>query len=251
MKPTFDKYTIQARIQPALLTVLPLGLFVLAWLSPGDTSVSILWLVIVTGGGTTILAQISRDLGSRKQQSLFTKWGGPPSTQKLRFRGSCSNRELLGRRRQKLEALIQGPLPNEEEERRDPLKADQHYESAVAYLIEATRDHQKFPLVLEENINYGFRRNLWGLKTYGLAIASLSLLGSLALVLIQALAIDGATAWYERLFVDAEPELVERLIVAVLTTLMLAGWVLVIRPQWIKTAADSYADRLIGAIDVL
>ena len=250
MKSRFDRYTVQARIQPALVTALPLGLLVLAWASNGATATGILWAVVVTGGGTGFLAQIARDLGRRKQAGLYREWGGPPTTQKLRFQGNA-NRELLNRRRQKLETVANQTLPTGEEETGDPVVADQRYESAVAYLLEATRDHEKFPLVLEENINYGFRRNLWGMKPYGVGIASLATLAAWGLFLSDLLVSGGELVWYERLFVDPEPDLTVRLIGSMLNMSMLVGWIFVIRPEWVKTTADAYAERLIAAVDAL
>jgi hypothetical protein len=204
----------------------------------------------VTGGGTAVLGQIGRDRGRRKQGELFEEWGGPLTTQKLRFRDN-TNRELLNRRRQKLESLMQQPFPSEEDEINNPSTADQHYESAVAYLLEATRDHKRFPLVLEENINYGFRRNLWGMKPYGMAVATLAALAVWGLFLSDLFVGGEGMVWYERLFVTPEPDLVIRLLGAVINTSILASWIFVIKPQWVRTAADAYAQRLVGAIDIL
>lgn len=47
------------------------------------------------------------------------------------------------------------------------------------FLREQTRDPKMFPIVYEENVNYGFRRNLLGLKPTGAAIA---VVGSLAAI---------------------------------------------------------------------
>ena len=53
----------------------------------------------------------------------------------------------------------------------DPEWADTKYEEVVTSLREATRDTSRFPLVFAENANYGFRRNLWGLRPIGTAVA--------------------------------------------------------------------------------
>ncbi len=62
-------------------------------------------------------------------------------------------------------------LPSPEAEATDPEAADSLYDSAVQWLIPQTRSGGRFPLVFQENVNYGFRRNLWGLRPIGLAVA--------------------------------------------------------------------------------
>ena len=80
MKISFDQYTWKARIQPALLTVLPLGVLLSIWM-PGDSlHTGGLLGIISTGGGTALLAQIGRDRGSKKQSLLWGSWGGSPTT---------------------------------------------------------------------------------------------------------------------------------------------------------------------------
>lgn len=47
--------------------------------------------------------------------------------------------------------------------------------TAVTWLIAQTRDPNKFPLIAEENINFGFSYNLLGLKPLGLAMCSIGI----------------------------------------------------------------------------
>ena len=58
------------------------------------------------------------------------------------------------------------------------------YGSAVDELRRLTRDTERFPLVYKGNTEYGFRRNLLGLKKIGLGVA------------IAALIISGWTLWH-------------------------------------------------------
>jgi hypothetical protein len=51
-----------------------------------------------------------------------------------------------------------------------PERADEMYQSATDWLLANTRDTQKFGLLFEENMNYGFRRNFWALKPLALCI---------------------------------------------------------------------------------
>ena len=249
MKNPLHQYTLNARIKPALLTVLPLGVLFFIWM-PGDSlPTGGLLGIISTGGGTALLAQLGRDLGSKKQPALWDRWGGPPTTRALRFRDS-PNKVVLARWRAKLQGLWGQALPTPEEEARNPVDADQQYEAAIGFLREATRDVSMFPLVFAENVNYGFRRNLWGLKPYGLVFAVLATVASWGLFLQSA----GLAATGVRLdLVVANPDgvTVTRLAGSLINTAAVAVWFFVITPTWVRITAEAYAQRLLGALDAL
>ncbi len=250
MNMPFTQYTYKARIQPAFLTVLPLGILLLAW-SPGESiPAGTLWSLVTAAGGMTIMAHFGRDLGRRKQPDLWNKWGGAPTTKLLRFSGNA-NRELMLRRRTKLEQLFGRNLPTEEDEFQDRQNADLQYVSAIAYLLEVTRDPQRFPLVLEENINYGFRRNLWGLKPFGLVFAGIALAGTLALVVLGLGTGPPEASIYQRLITSPDAILVLRLVGVLINAVALGLWLVLVGTEWVKTPADAFADRLLGSIDSL
>ena len=73
--------------------------------------------------------------------------------------------------RQKVEEWAGYPLPDHQDEETCSAWADTKYEEVVRSLREATRDTSRFPLVFAENVNYGYRRNLWGLRPFGTPIA--------------------------------------------------------------------------------
>ena len=249
MRTPFDQYTLRARIQPALLAVLPLGVLLSIWM-PGDSLLAGgLSGIIGTGGSTALLAQIGRDRGSKKQAALWKSWGGPPTTRLLRFRSS-SNKVILSRWRGKIEELLGQALPTEEEEARDPDGVDQHYEAAVSFLRESTRDASKFPLVFAENVNYGFRRNLWGLKPYGLALAALATAGSWGLFLLSA-GLPTAESWLDTVVGNPDRATMTRLVGSVLNTTAIAVWFFFITPAWVRIPAEAYAQRLLGSLDRL
>ncbi len=157
---------------------------------------------------------------------------------------------MLTRWRAKLGELLGQSLPTEEEEVRDPVGADQHYEAAVSFLREATRDTSKFPLVLAENVNYGFRRNLWGLKPYGLAFAVLATAASWGLSLLSA-GLPTAEPWLDTVVMNPEAVTVTRLAGSVFNTTAVIVWLFIITPGWVRIAAEAYAQRLLGALDRL
>ena len=112
-----------------------------------------------------------RDAGKAKEPGLFTRWGGAPATRLLRHRSSA-NRVLLRRRHHKLRGLLPDVhIPTVEEEVADPARADETYEACVQFLRDSTRPREQFPMVFQANCEYGFRRNFWGMKPLGVALA--------------------------------------------------------------------------------
>jgi hypothetical protein len=232
-----DTYSIKARLQPEFLVLLPVILAITAWL-PAQLA---LWKTIssfaVYCGLWVLLAEMGRDLGRKKQPRLWQEWGGAPTTRLLRHRDTTLDPITLDRYHAFLGNAINRRFPSRTEEAADSNVADPLYESATKYLLEATRDESKFPLVLKENISYGFRRNLWGMKPAALALCVLGI----ALCLIPV----GQAVW------RSAPVPPLAISMAVATVSLLVLWALRITPAWIKTAADAYAIRLLASCDQL
>jgi hypothetical protein len=233
-----DAYTLRARFQPALLVALPLALSVLA-LDPWHHVITkTAWTVLAWAGGTTLVAQLARDQGKLKEPKLFLDWGGKPSTVALRFRGA-QNLALVQRRHDLLRRVLPDlRLPNADEERRDPRAADAAYDACVGALRDRTRDKARFPLVFEENCNYGFRRNLWGLKPWGITTSSIgSLLGARSLPQFLRIhhVLGNATD----------------LASAGICLGLLLVWVFLVSERWVRLPAQAYTDRLFEACESL
>ena len=181
--PFVDPYTFRARIQPALVVVLPLGFLMFALLPEHPFFVTAFFALLGAAGGTAVVAQVGRERGCKKEPNLWKSWGGPPTTRLLRHRRQEGDDALAPGLRRQVEEWIGYPLPTEQEEEANPSWADTKYEEAVTSLREATRDTSRFLLVFAENANYGFRRNLWGLKPIGALIAAVLVMVSWTLLL--------------------------------------------------------------------
>ncbi len=237
-KPSFDTYTLRARLLPTLIVGLPVGLAALAWFPKSETWWGPISGLVVGAGGVALLAQLGRDWGKRKQPRLFASWGGEPTTRLLRHR-DAPNTVLLERRHRKLKALLPDQqIPTREQELADPQQADVVYQACAALLKEKTRDKQRFPLVFEENCNYGFRRNLWGMKPLGILTATAGSAAVIALVVLHYR--EGKVAMSA-----VTPTAM------VVNGLLLLAWLFWFTPAWVKIAADAYAERLLAACDTL
>ena len=243
----FDSYTIQARMQPAFSLAVPFGMFFIALVPDGSLLVGLLLGIMGALGGAALLAQVTRDLGSKKQSGLWASWGGAPTTDLLRFRSS-SDDAVRGARRQKFAEVTRHKLPTEEEEGEDPVAADERYADAVAVLRSKTYDIAAFPLVHAENCNYGFRRNLWSMKRWGLSISIIFAVCCWGLVIVTVWPL--ITGVWD-IFVIADPNLalVVRLFGAVFNSAIVALWLFLISPSWVRVTAETYAKQLFGALD--
>jgi hypothetical protein len=69
-------------------------------------------------------------------------------------------------------------FPDAEQEKSDPAKADEFYQSGARWLLDHTRPDagKKFDLPFKDNVPYGFRRNALGARPFGIVIAIACLL---------------------------------------------------------------------------
>lgn len=226
----FDQYSLRARLYPGLLAVLPVtSLIVIVWdASLGEKIAPIL----VTAGAPFLLAQIVRARGKKLEISLVETWGGLPTTIMLRDSAS-GNRVLRERRRTQLGSVVGEPLPSRADEIADPAAADSRYETHVRVLISRVRDKPDlYPRVHEENINYGFRRNLLGLRRVSLMLIGLSLVADVVAFI-------------------ARVDVVQVLVALAVQLALATAWIFVVNSDWVKDAGESYAERLFDALETL
>src|SRR5882724_2532367 len=221
----FDTYSFRARVLPVCLTLAPVVLLLAVLVPEG--------LKLPLGGAAAIvfvpisfsLSQIGADFGKRLEKRLWSNWGGPPTTRFLRHGNHEFNEVTRSRVHDKLRRLgLQ--VPTSEEHEQDGRAADEHYESCTEELIRRTRDQTKFPLVFKGLVDYGFRRNLLGMKTFGVILALASLAGA---------------AWsaYSSWSPDKPPAVA--IVAGVITAGLLLAWVAWVNERTVKLAANRYA----------
>jgi len=224
----FDYYSIRARLQPALLALLPAAIGIFAWTGPGVKWESALWTLFGTAGGTYFLAIIARNSGKYIEPGLWQSWGGAPTTQMLRHAGPA-NPVMRERWHKTLSKLVGKSFPTKQEEAANPASADDVYNAAVKLQIGKTRDTKKFHLLYKENIQYGFCRNLYAMKTTGIIVAIFGFMACIA-----------AAFWFIR---SGTPKIAPWACSAI-NLLFLFWWFFVIKSEWVKVPAFAYAERL-------
>jgi hypothetical protein len=238
-----DPYERQARLWPALLALLPLFVTVGAIYGPRASVFANAMTLVIACGGLYVLAQISRDRGKALEEKLFAEWGGKPTTQLLRHRDPTIEAATKSRYHAFLSRKLGSAFPEANQESHNPKAADDVYQSGVRWLLNHTRDPDRFQLLLKENISYGFRRNALGLKPLALFVAVACILFVLAkygVVTAKGWSVESLSKFPDEAWVSA------------VVSLMTAGvWIFFLTKRAVKTTAFTYAETLLRACDVL
>jgi len=237
MKYGFDSYGIQARLRPALLALFPLFMAAAIWFPDVYKIASGLVGLAVACGLTVILGQLSRNQGLKAQNKLMKEWGEMPTTKYLRHLDSSIDEHTKAR----YHAFLEDKIPNWEtptrtEEMESPEKIGDRYRSAVRWLREHTRDTKKYPLVFNENTSYGFRRNAFGIKYFGIIISL-----SVCVFLLEKL-----TYFSLKQLISEE---IQYFLVALLSIALLFWWIFGVTKKSVYMAAQGYARALLAVCD--
>lgn len=168
--PAIDIYNLKARLVPAIVATAPalaLAVMLVTWRDLGLTDAVI---VVAVTALLVVFADLARRFGKRVESGIHKELGGKPSTTLLRHRDDTLDPMTKNRYRTYLARRVGETAPTAEDEKNSPAQADAFYERCIHWLIEKTRDATKFSILFNENVTYGFRRNIYGLRWFGLAV---------------------------------------------------------------------------------
>lgn len=233
----FEKYSYQARLRPALLTLFPVFMTIAVSLPAVYELARGLLSLAIACGVTVVFAHLVREYGRRIQEQLIEEWGNLLTTLYLRHADENLDVETKKRYHNFLQNNVPDwKTPTPGEELADQSNADSQYASAVRWLLEYTRDTKKFPLIFTENISYGFRRNTLGLKPIGILL-------SLASIAYSAWRLYGMNL--ELIFANHSALLA----VGFISFVLFLWWCCIVTKAWVRDAADAYAKALLAACD--
>jgi hypothetical protein len=243
----FDAYDRRARLQPGLIALLPALVVPLA-LFPNEVLGNVgRSLVALTSyvGLFYLLANLARGKGKALEPHLLSKWGGWPTTVLLSFRDRTIDQHTKARYHKALCKIAPNiALPSVEEEQREPDRADDVYRSLTRKLIESRRG-PKYPLVHLENAQYGFRRNMLGLKPTAI---SLVILSGLVIALIWWLPFRHSQLSPDAILDDLTARW--RIYGLFLGNLIiLIFWTFNVDEPWVRQSAYSYAEALLRTLE--
>lgn len=230
-----DEYDREARLVPALFALVPV---VLAAVGLGFADNPLLGAsigILIAAGAPMLVAKQVANRGRDLEKTLFTGWGGPPTTLKLMPPADALLGEIRKQRRERLEQATGITLPTSST--LNPTDAET-YQAAVYWLITNTRDHLRFPVIWTELKSYGFERNLLALRPLGLASSAASVI---------ALAAGGVIVG----LLGAEVALAPLAILCAVCSAIGLAWWLGPNEQRVRVVAGRYAERLLDATNAL
>ncbi|WP_338893839.1 hypothetical protein [Sinorhizobium meliloti] len=179
-----DGYVVRARLFPAMLAIAPAFVFLLVTVGVAykDLGLPEVLMTVTVGVLFFAFADIARRFGRSAERKMFVSTGGRPFPTVLRHRDSTLNAKSKARALTYLAGELGEPAPTPEQEAADPAGADAFYVSCGDLLRGRTRDQSRFSLLFAENVSYGFRRNLYGLRYPGLVLNALTVAGSIWLI---------------------------------------------------------------------
>jgi hypothetical protein len=227
----FDAYSLKARVYPCTIVLLPCFLLAIFYVTNIEVYYHYFTSFAAFGVFSFLLAQIGRDNGKKKENELFKHWGGKPTSMILRHSNDHLDIHTKKRFHAKLEQTIPDiEFPTHEEEMENLQAADVIYDSCTKFIISKTRDTSKYALLFKENINYGFRRNLWGMKTWAIGFIAICILVH-SFMMTQK-------------FTSIETVSTKDWMLSSIFILFVLFWSLIVNREWVKTTAFAYAERL-------
>jgi len=168
----FDTYSLKARVFPALIAGLPTLALLFVLVPWNDIGLS---QVTATAMSFVLLFAFA-DVARRRGKLIEAKLGTGATPELWHHSNTVIASGTKNRYRAYMAKQIKLPAPTAEDEDMTPRQANDFYIAASNWLRERTRDQRKFAILFSENITYGFRRNLLGLKPIALAFNTLVLL---------------------------------------------------------------------------
>ena len=232
-----DKYNFRARLIPMVLALLPLYVLSTNILGIYFSNSKLYYPIgiVIAIGFSLLFEPITRQHGKNIQSKLYKEWGGIPSVAMMRFSDERINQHSKRRYRKFLaKHIIELNEVTEEFENNFPDKADEIYCSANTWLLSKTSDKPKFKRLFNENLIYGFWRNLYGAKIFALIID------------IAVLTVLGVLVYKDINFLNESLNF--NLIFTLLHFIILLVFV---GKKRVKTQAENYAKQLLAACDNL
>ena len=232
----FDTYNLKARVFPALIAGLP-TLALLFVIVPWDR-LGISHVIASTMGVVLLFA--FADLARHRGKIIEARLGSNATPEQW-HRG---NSDVPEGSKDRFRAFVAGQLnqaaPSAHDERTDPHRANDFYLTANAWLRDQTRDRPGYEILKGENVTYGYRRNLLGLKLIGLLINGTVLAFSILVL------------WFRPPYFASLASLDEKLVIIVAAVVLHSAYLLfAVGKKAVRDASRVYGRQLILSCDTL
>lgn len=169
-----DRYERKARLLPGLLVAAGPALTAGAllhelsvWYAAAGAAVGVEFLAAI------VLGHYARARGRALEDSLWASWGGPPTTRWLRPNDTSSSDQQKSKWRGAIKRLTGMTVPASVPEGGTDASVDQAIAEATRQLRYVLRNKQNAAILQSHNEDYGFARNLYGVRFIWVALAAL------------------------------------------------------------------------------
>ncbi|RYG44447.1 hypothetical protein EON79_14875 [bacterium] len=225
-----SRYELNARLKPAMLAMLPALVVALFWY-PGAWSAA--GSVVAVGSACGVLyamAQLARNRGRAAERRLGREVGRDNTARLL----THSDETLVAETKARYYAYLRTHgqvLSTPEEERADTALAFRRARSSVDWLLEHTRSGGGRQLLLDENVAYGFQRNLYGLKPFGVGLSVLAIMMHVLLLVLVVPAVE--RFWFG-------------VAICLPLSILVIGWLFLVTKGAVAEASFAYAQRFLA-----
>lgn len=226
----FDSYNLRARISPGIILLAPIIFPIYLFVPEIRNLSSTVITLIICFGICNLIISFSRNLGGKTKEYCFPDMY--PAQEML----LPSDNSLDEQTKLRYQAFLCNHLSNISFCGTD-VENKKSSNTAIKWLISRTRDAESFPLIHEENINFGFACNLYGMKTIG--IISCSIIAVAEIIALYLSSNNTITSFSLR----------NLLISAIITVLFLSMWVFMVTKNWVQETGRRYGRALLSACD--
>jgi hypothetical protein len=175
----FEHYAIHARFMPVFVVLFPLVLTILAWYPEAKTVLGGAMTLLISFGVMSFLSIYVSNVGNDLQEKYFKDWGGAPSTLLLLPNNNELDRYTKQRYFKWLNIKCSGlELPESLDAQVESEDLYEKIRSAGNFMREYTRDRKRHSQVYNDNVAYGFARNITSIKKAGFIISLISLISN-------------------------------------------------------------------------
>lgn len=228
----FGTYNLRARISPGIILATPVIVNLYLLIPALRNLGAIVLIMIVCFSLCNLIITCNRTARSKAKQKCFPN-GMPAQTMLL---PSCNRLNFISKKR--YYEIFKEKLPDFSIHDSDN-EMKPYIESAIAWLISNTRNAEGYPLIAEENANFGFAYNMYGLKVAGIITSLSCLVIDIVGIVIKLLnGLNNLT--YLNLSVALGVSLFFFLI-----------WLCLVKTKYVVSCGEKYAEALISACDKL
>ncbi len=228
----FNKYELKAIIAPGMISIMSFFTTLIIYFPDSLNLGSSLIVIILLIFYIYLFSIIARENGKMVEKKLFSQSSNVyPTTQILRY----SDDTLNIKTKERYHSFLQESVPCIElpsyEDARDKKENyfDDEYDSAIDWLLKNTREDY---MTAQHNMEYGFYRNLLGIKYIGIIIVLISIVFSIVVFILS-----------------QENDTIQLVLSSIINVFFLYFWIFKVTKTQTRKSAKRYAQSLLANCD--